>query len=170
MKRYISILAALLIVAGALASPSPVTAQERVIVETREATVVKKFGRTVIVRNDLGEIKKYSELPENVTLYVDGKLADIDDLREGMKLSGVRWENVPPPVIVTMEQVQQMEAAPVPKPEPEPEPEAAPEPAPEPTAPPAELPSTASSLPLVGFTGLLLALLGGGALLRRRLA
>ena len=164
MKRYISILAALLVAAGALASPSAVTAQERVVVEEREATVLKKIGRTVILRNDLGEIKQYSELPENVTLYVDGKPADIDDLREGMKLHGVRWANVPPPVVVTMEQVQQIEAAPAPEPAPEP----TPEPAPAPTAPPAELPSTASSLPLVGLAGLLLALLGGGALLRRR--
>lgn len=162
MKRYICILAALFVVTAALASPSSVTAQERVIVEERNATVIKKIGRTVILRNDLGEIKQYSELPENVTLYVDGKPAKIEDLREGMKLHGVRWENVPAPVVVTMEQVEQMEPAPAPEPAPKP----APEPAPEPL--PAELPSTASSLPLVGLTGLLLALLGGGALLRRR--
>ncbi len=167
MNKQTAILAALLVAAGVLAPWSQVAAQERVVVETRSGEVVKVLGgRTVIIRNDKGELKMYSKVPEDVRLYVDGKAADISDLREGMKLNAVRWENVPAPVTVTYEQVQQMEAPAAPAAAPAPQAQPAPA---APQARPAQLPSTGSRLPFVGLAGLALALLGGGVLLGRRL-
>ena len=166
MKKHTTIVAALLVAAGLLAPLSQVTAQERVVVEERTGEVLKVIGRTVIIRNDKGEIKKYTELPQDVKLYVDGKPAKISDLKEGMKLRAVRWENVPAPVAVTYEEVQQMaEAAPAARPAPAP----AARPAPASQAAATQLPATGSSLPLVGLAGLVLALVGAGALLGRRL-
>ena len=165
MLKLTGMVAALLAVAGVLAPVSEVEAQERVVVEERTGEVLKVVGRTVIIRNDKGEIKKYTEIPKDVKLYVGGKLAKISDLKEGMRLHGIRWENVPAPVIVTYEEVRKMEAS---------KPQAAPSPrrqrAPAAYSRPAQLPSTGSSLPLVGLAGLMLVLVGGTlALLRRRL-
>ena len=164
MRKYTMLAAALLVAIGLLAPLSQAFAQERVVVETREGEVLRVIGRTVIIRNDKGEIKKYTEVPADVKLYVDGKPAKIEDLKKGMKLHGVRWENVPAPVTVTYQEVQEMAppAAPAARPAP------APAPAPAPQARPAQLPSTGSSLPLVGLAGLLLSLIGAGALLVRR--
>ena len=167
MKKHTAMLAAVLVAVGLLVPLSQVAAQERVVVETREGEVLRVIGRTVIIRNDKGEIKKYSELPTDVKLYVDGKPAKISDLKKGMKLHGVRWENVPAPAIVTYEEVEQMAAA-APAPAPAAAPAARPAPAPAPAPTPAQLPKTGSALPLVGLAGLLLALLGGGALIGRR--
>ena len=163
MLKLTGMVAALLAVAGVLAPVSEVAAQERVVVEERTAVVLKVVGRTVIIRNDKGEIKKYTEIPKDVKLYVGGKLAKISDLKEGMRLHGIRWENVPAPVIVTYEEVRKMEAS---KPAPAPRRQRAPAA----YSRPAQLPSTGSSLPLVGLAGLMLVLIGGTlALLRRRL-
>lgn len=162
MRKYTMLAATLLVAIGLLAPLSQAFAQERVVVETRSGEVLRVIGRTVIIRNDQGEIKKYTEVPADVKLYVDGKPAKIEDLKKGMKLHGVRWENVPAPVVVTYQEVQEMAppAAPAARP--------APAPAPAPQARPAQLPSTGSSLPLVGLAGLLLSLIGAGALLVRR--
>jgi len=167
MKKHTAMLAALVFAVGLLAPLSQVAAQERVVVETREGEVLKVIGRTVIIRNDEGVIKHYSKLPEDVKLYIGGEPAEISDLKKGMKLQAVRWENVPAPVVMTYEEVQQMEApAPAPAAQPAPAPAAQPAPAPAPT--PAELPKTGSALPLVGLAGLVLTLIGGGALFGRR--
>ena len=163
MKKTTTIVAGLLFAVGLLAPLSQVAAQERVVVETREGEVLRVVGRTVIIRNDQGVIRKYTELPKDVKLYVDGKPAKISDLKKGMKLNAVRWENVPAPVVVTYEEVQQMAAA---APAPAAQPAARPAPAPAPT--PAQLPKTGSDLPLVGLAGLMLTLIGGGVLFSRR--
>jgi len=154
MQKTTTLVAALLFAVGMLAPLSQVAAQERVVVEERNAEVLRVIGRTVVIRNDKGEIKKFTELPENLKLFVDDQPAKLSDLKQGMKLHGVRFENVPAPVTVTYEEVQEMESAPAPAPAPA----------------PAQLPKTASGLPMVGLAGLLLTLFGGGALLRRRRA
>ena len=99
---------ALLVAAASLAPHSEAAAQERIVVEERTGEVLRVVGRTVIIRNDLGEVKKYVELPEDVKLFVDGEPAEIDDLEEGMKLHAVRWENVPAPVLVSEEELRRL--------------------------------------------------------------
>ena len=59
--------------------------------------------------NDLSvnEIKKYSKIPVGVTIHVDGKPAKLSDLKERMKLTAYRFEQVEAPVVVTYEQMEQ---------------------------------------------------------------
>ncbi|MCP3960589.1 MAG: hypothetical protein GY719_22325 [bacterium] len=90
-----------LILVGLLGCGWVAMAQERVMVEERTGEVLRVVGRTVVIRNDLGEVRQYTELPDDVRLYVGGELVPIEDLQEGMKLHAVRWENVPAPVVVT---------------------------------------------------------------------
>lgn len=171
MKLTLRILAAVAVLGFVAASVQPALAQERVVVEERSAVVLKKIGNTVILRNDKGEIKKYTNLPEGFTLYVDGKPAKFEDIKEGMKLHAVRFENVPAPSTVTQAEAEEMDlpadtappvkAAPAPAAAaPAPAAEQAAAPAAEPMA--AELPATASVWPLLGLIGTALVLAGLG--------
>ncbi len=173
MKLSLRILMAVAVVAIVAASVQPLLAQERVVVEERSAVVLKKVGNTIVIRNDKGEIKQYTDLPAGFTLYIEGKPAKFEDIREGMKLHAVRFEDVPAPAIVTEAQAEEMGLPDTPAPPVKPaaaapaeEPMAA-EAAAEPAA--AELPPTASAWPLVGLVGiaLLLAGLGLGVVDRR---
>ena len=151
-----------------LAPVAAVFAQTQVVAEERSGTILKLSGTTVIVRNDKNEIKKYTGIPAGATVTVDGKPIKFRDLREGMKYTAVRFENVPAPVVVTQAEVDAMPSAPPP---PEPAPAPAPAPAAEPAPAPAEekpatLPKTASPLPLLAALGLGLTGLGIG--LRRK--
>ena len=76
MKLVLRILAAVAVLGFVVASVQSVQAQERVVVEERSAVVLKKVGNTVILRNDKGEIKKYTDLPEGFTLMIEGKPAN----------------------------------------------------------------------------------------------
>lgn len=175
-SRTLVVAFVILIVAGFL---QPLPAQERVVVEERSAVVLKKVANTVILRNDKGEIKQYTALPEGATLYIDGEPADFEDLRVGMKLHAVRFEDVPPPTIVTPAAAREMGLPETPAPPVESAPTRTtpartPAPAAEQAAAPAaeqvaELPSTASIWPLVALVGiaLLLAGLGLGVVGRR---
>jgi hypothetical protein len=89
------------------------------------------------------------------------RLATIADLKPGMKLKAVRFQDVPPPSTVTMAEVEAMPSDPAPPAAATPaapaepaaapeEPAAAPE---EPAAAPAELPPTGSVLPLLALLG-----------------
>ena len=160
--KMVTVICLVALVVPALAA---LQAQEMVEVEHRSAEVVRVVGRTVIIRTDTGEFKKYTSIPEDVTIYIDGKKVGIRDLREGMKLNAVRFENVPPPSTVTIEEVKMMEPASA-------APAAPAAPAAKPMAPappaPAQLPKTGSHLPLSGQAGLALLLLGGGIAVLRR--
>jgi LPXTG-motif cell wall-anchored protein len=178
MRLALRILAVVAAIGFVAASVQPLLAQEKVVVEERSAVVLKKVGNTVILRNDKGEIKKYENLPEGFTLYIDGKPAKFEDLQVGMKLHAVRFQDVPEPTIVTQAEAEELDlpadTAPPPKPAPAPAAPApaaaAPAPAPEAApAPAAELPATGSVWPLVGLVGIALVLagLGLGAVGRR---
>ena len=162
---------ALLVLGCLSAATTAAVAQQRVVVEERQATILKKVGNTVVIRNDKGEIKQYSNLPPDFTLTVDGKPAKLEDLREGMVVQAVRFQDVPPPTTVTMAQVEQLgrEPAAAPAPPAAAPPAAAPAapaPAEAPAAEPAQLPPTASYWPTLAAMGALL-LLTGLALRRR---
>ena len=164
MKTAVRIAAALAVIGMVAVSAGPLLAQQKVVVEEREAVILKKVANTVIIRNDKGEIKRYSNLPEGMTLYVDGKPAKVADLREGMTVHAIRFQDVPPPTTITMTEVEQLgkaqPAAPAPVSAP-PAAAAAPPPVSAPAAEPAsELPTTASNWPTTGLVGGLLLLAG----------
>ncbi len=151
-------IAALLVLVAMVLGPIA-TAQERVNIKDINGTVLKKVGRTVVIRNDdTGEIKSYTKIPDDVEIYIDNKLATMDDLKEGMKLHALQFKNVYPPSVVTIEQVEAIKPAPAPKPKPVPAPAPAPEPEP-------EMPKTASPLPMIGLLGFLM--LAAGVAMRR---
>ncbi len=126
--------------------------------EVRNGKVLERVGQTVIIRNEDGEVKKYHEVPEGVQLTSNGKPITLWDLKPGMNVTATivstREE------IVDEREVMAMGTAPAAAPKP------APKPAPAYTAP--ALPSTASQLPLVGLTGLLMIVIGLGIGIVRR--
>jgi len=157
MKTAVKIAAALAVIGMLAVSTGPLLAQQKVVVEEREAVVLKKVANTVIVRNDKGEIHRYDNLPVGFTLYIDGKPAKLADLREGMTVHAIRFQDVPPPTVITMTEVEHLQATPAAAPA---EPAAAPAAA-EPAAAPARaLPTTASPWPMVALLGVVLALGG----------
>ena len=111
MRKFVHLSVLVLALSLLVATAQPVVSQERVVVEELEAEVLKAIGRTVIIRNDKGEIRKYTEIPEDVTIYVDGELAELSDLREGMTLHGVRFENVPPAEEVSLDELAEIAEA-----------------------------------------------------------
>jgi hypothetical protein len=161
MKKSVQMWMAILALGSLAVAATPALAQQRVVVEERSAVVLKKVGTTVIVRNDKGEIKQYSNLPPDFTLSIDGKPATLDDLREGMTVQAIRFGNVPPPSTITQAQVDQMSSS---------APAAAPAAASStsaaaPAAAPAaaaSLPPTGSAWPAVAALGALLLLAGVG--------
>jgi len=155
--KTLKIVSVVCLVVMAMPMLAALQAQEPVAVEYKTAEVVRVIGRTVIIRTESGELKKYTSIPEDVTIYIGGKKAGIRDLREGMKLSAVRFENVSPPSTVTIEEVEKMK-----------EETSAMAAAPAPAAAPAELPKTGSNLPLTGLAGLALLLLASGIAVLRR--
>ena len=165
MKKALGIALAFVFIVAAMPNAPAAEAQE---VEAVNGRVLKVIGRTVVVRNtDTNEIQRYTEIPENVTIYVDGKVAEISDLREGMVLKGLRFTGaIDPPEVITEEQVEQIESAAAAAP--------APAPASRPAASsssstaPASLPKTASAMPAVGLAGLALLVLGGSIAVLRR--
>jgi len=161
MKTAVKIAAALAVIGMLAVSTGPLLAQQKVVVEEREAVVLKKVANTVIVRNDKGEIHRYDNLPAGFTLYIDGKPAKLADLREGMTVHAIRFQDVPPPTVITMTEVEHMPATPAAAPA---QPVAAPAAAPaaaEPAAAPARaLPTTASPWPMIALLGVVLALGG----------
>ena len=129
----VAVLALLMPVASAMAQATKVT-------ETATLEVVKVIGKmagspgnTVIIQNlNTKEFHKYSAVPDNVVLMVNGKPAKISDLKKGMKFQAIRMENVQETTI-TQAEVQALPAG-----EPAPEPAAAPAAAPAPAPAPAK--------------------------------
>ena len=165
MRGMLRILPTLLVMAClAIVGAKALVAQDKVVVEERQATILKVTGNMVIVRNDKNEIHKYVGIPENMELMVNGKPAHLKDLRNGMRVTALRFQDVPPPVTLTEEEEKAEEAAAPAAPAPaaaEPAPAAAPA-----EAAPAKLPPTASNWPTIGLLGL--ALLLAGVALRAR--
>ncbi len=128
--------------------------------EIRNGKVLERVGQTVIIRNENGEVKKYHEVPEGVQLTSNGKPITLWDLKPGMNVSAtivsVREEVVDERTITASGVAPKAAPKPAPKPAP----------APAYTAP--ALPSTASQLPLVGLTGLLMIVIGLGIGIIRR--
>ncbi len=125
------------------------------VVETttvKNAKVLRVVGNTVIARMEDGTIKKFTEIPEDVTLTVDGKPVELGQLREGMNLTATIVSTSVSTVTEREIEVAgaKAHAKPMPKPMAKPVQKAAP-------APVAEtLPSTGSLLPTAGLAGLVL--------------
>lgn len=168
MRKNPKFTAMLVALALILVPVSAVLAQEVKVTEEATLEVLKVIGKqagssghTIIIQNlKTKEFHKYSEVPDNVTLMVNGKPAKITDLKKGMKFQAIRMESVQPTTITQAEMEAIPEPAPTPAPAAAPAPAPASAPAPAPAAAPAELPSTASNLPLVGLTGLAFLLAG----------
>jgi hypothetical protein len=158
MKTAVRIAAALAVIGMVAVSAGPLLAQQKVVVEEREAVILKRVAGTVIIRNDKGEIKRYDGLPAGFTLYVNGKPAKIEDLNEGMTVHAIRFQDVPPPSVITMAEVEQTPSTAQAKPVAAPPPATT---AAEPAAEPAKaLPPTGSPWPMIAVLGVVLALGG----------
>lgn len=154
-------------------------AQERTTTHTviREGTVYKVFGNVLIVRIPGEGYKKFT-VPSDFTINSGGRELTIHDLKPGMMLARVDIVHFSEGTeSMTVEQVESFEpeaeeaatAVVVAEVHEEPEPAPAPEPEPalEPT--PVALPKTASPLPLIAMTGLVLVGIAAGMALFRRL-
>ena len=126
--------------------------------DVRRGEVLERVGGTLIVRREDGTIKKFTNIPDDVKFTVDGKDISVYDLKKGMFLTAYIVSESTEYVSET--DIQRMGTAPAAAPAPAAKPAAKPAPAPAPA--PAVLPSTASSLPLVGLSGLALLVLGLG--------
>jgi len=162
MKKLLRFAVAVAVVAGLVA---PAMAQEKRVVEERSGVILKISGRNMVVRNDKNEIKRFTGIPAEATVTIDGKPVRFSDLREGMVYKAVRLEDVPPAVTVTMSEVEAMPSTQPAVAPPVEAPVAAAPAAPAAAPAPQTLPSTGSSLPLLGWLGL--GLLGTGFALRR---
>ena len=162
-------LTAMMVALAVLLVPvSAALAQEVKVTEEATLEVLKVIGKqagsaghTIVIQNlKTKEFHKYSEVPDNGVLMVNGKPAKISDLKKGMKFQAIRMESVQPTTVTQAEVDAIPEPAPAPAPAAAPAPTPAPAPAPAPTPAAAELPSTASNLPLVGLSGLAFLLVG----------
>jgi hypothetical protein len=140
--------------------------------ETKEvsAEVLHATPGTVVVRTDSGEIKKYSvkELRESgVIVMRDGEPVDLTQLKKGQKLTATIVTERPPEIISESELQVLVSQAP-PRVVRRPHQATPPPPAPAQPARRKLLPKTASRLPLIGLSGLLLVGVGLGLTLTRR--
>ena len=145
------------------------TEETRVVVyeEVRSGKVLEKVGQTLVVRMQNGEVKKFTNVSDDVKFTVDGKEMTIFEIKPGMNLDAhIITEQTE---IVTDRQIVASGAAPAAPAAPaKPAPAPVAVKAPAPVAAPAVLPSTASQLPLVGLAGLALLVLGLGLAVIRR--
>jgi hypothetical protein len=152
-------------------------------VETLEGTVWFASGPAVVLRLPTGENRQYHIKSTDPVKFYDsaGKEIGVFDLRKNMRIKATKITESPQTELVSniavtgTAPVQAAAAqAPAPAPAPrqatQPSPAAAPAPAAEPAAaaPPKTLPPTASSLPLLGLTGMVSLVIGLGLTLRRR--
>jgi hypothetical protein len=136
--------------------------------EVTRAEVVHRVGSTVVVRTEDGKIQRYGSKDAVGVIMHDknGKPIRIDQLEKGDFVTATVISQQPPQMITERDLqvlVEQAPPQPVAKVQPQPQPVA------KPTPMPVALPKTATPLPLVGLGGLLLAALGAGATVARRL-
>jgi len=142
------------------------------VTEVKNGTVLQAAAGTIVVKTG-DEIRRFSQGDvdkRGVQIMREGKPAQISDFREGDRLSATIITSKPPQITTerevqaTLARAEPPPPAPAPAPAPRaaaaPAPPAALEPAPPPPAPSTAaartLPRTASSLPLVGLTSVLL--------------
>jgi LPXTG-motif cell wall-anchored protein len=129
--------------------------------EVKNAEFVSRSGQTVIIRQKDGKLKKFSKVPDDVKLTVQGQEVSIRDIEPGSTFTATIVHTSE--TMVTEQEAAVSGVAPA-KPAPVPVAKAAPKPAPAPVV----LPHTGSSLPLVGLLGLLaLAVSAGIGIIRR---
>lgn len=134
------------------------------VTEERNAEIVQRKGRTLIVRDENGKLKMYNEVPEDIIFTSGGKEIPFEALAGGMKVTAVIVHTSVD--TITESDIAVMGSAPSVE---EPAPAAAPAPAPAPVAAaPVMLPKTASSMPLIGLSGLALLVLALGIAVIRR--
>lgn len=145
------------------------------VTEVKNGQVIAVVGNTVIVRDQDGVAKKFTEpdiRKRGIKLYRDGKPAQLSQFRANDKLSAVFVTDGPPETVTDREMKAVVEAPAAPAPVAAAEPAPAPE-MEAPAAPaPATLPKTGSPLPLIGLLGALSLAVGFGmtALRRSRVA
>jgi hypothetical protein len=132
--------------------------------EIKNAEVVQRQGRNLIVRDEKGKLKMFKQVPEDIVVTRRGEVVPFESVAGGQKITAV---------IVHKEMVEVTEqdiAVYGEKPAAPAAPAAVPVAAPaEPMAPAPVLPKTASSLPLVGLMGLLSIAIGLGIAIIRKI-
>lgn len=117
--------------------------------EVRSAEVLHTNGYTIVVRNDKGEIKKFTAkemAAANLVIYRDNKAVDSTSLRKGDKISATVVTKQPPTIMTTQELNVYVQNPPPPPPRPKLV-QVTRKPV------PAQLPATGSRLPLVALVG-----------------
>jgi len=137
------------------------TTQKVVTTTVRQGQVLKVMGRTVIVRGPEG-VKKHV-VPKDFVFTVDGQERTVDQLREGMIVTATIVSESSPTTLTERELASEISGA-APRTARASEPRRAAAPA----ARPATLPSTGSSLPLVGLAGLFCLVFAGALGILRR--
>ena len=151
------------------------------VTEVKNGTVALRSGSNIIVRTPEG-VRSFTQSDvdkRGIKIYRDGKPLQLNELREGDRLTATIVTSLPPRVLTEKEVQATSAAAPAPAPAARAAaapPAAAPAPAPRPApaAPPAEataartLPSTATSWPLLGLVSALSLAMGLGLTMRRR--
>lgn len=130
------------------------------VTEVREAEVVDKRGRTLVLRHADGKVKMYSHVPKDVVITMNGKEVDWRYIANGSRITATLvHEEIED---VTEQHRSVGGSAPAAKPAPV---VAAPAPKP---APAPVLPKTGSTLPLAGLGGIALLILAIGIGIYRR--
>lgn len=130
--------------------------------ELRKAEIVQRKGRDVIVRDENGKLKMYSDVSENIIFTVDGKQVPLKYLAGGMRVTAT-IVHTSVTEVTEQDRVVGGYAPSAPVAAPAKKLARAPLRAPAPV-----LPKTASSLPLVGLGGIALLILAVGIGIIRR--
>jgi hypothetical protein len=128
--------------------------------EVRNAEIIQRQGRNVIVRDENHKLRMFKDVSEDLIFTVDGKQVPLTYLAGGMRVTATIVHTSV--TEVTEQDINVMGSAP---PKPKPAPVAAAMPA---SAPAPVLPKTASSLPLAGLAGIALLILAFGIAVIRR--
>lgn len=157
-----------------------VTVTPVTVTEVKNGTVALRSGSNIIVRTPEG-VRSFTQSDvdkRGIKIYRDGKPLQLNELREGDRLTATIVTSLPPRVLTEKEVQATSAAAPAPAARAAAAPPAAaapaPAPRPAPAAPPAEataartLPSTATSWPLLGLVSALSLAMGLGLTMRRR--
>jgi hypothetical protein len=132
--------------------------------EIRNAEVVQRQGRNLIVRDEKGKLKMYKQVPEDIVITRRGEVVPFESVAGGQKITAVIVHKEM--VEVTEQDIAVYGEKPAAPAKPAPVPVAAPAPKP---APAPVLPKTASFKPVVGLIGLLALAIGLGIAVFRRI-